>query len=224
MGDQQTDQVSSGVETLIVELRDKGVNAGKYEAQQIIDDAKQHADAMLKQAKDEASKLVEDAQKEAEFIRASGAESLQLAFRDTLLKLKQQLLSQFSDNLKRMTQHELKDPDTLRKLVLEVASKTQKIEKNSVIMLPAHAEAVEDLRKSPEKLSGGPLIEMISEQTRGMLRDGIEFSVSENIKSGIKIISKDSKVEIQLDDSILSDILLEYLQPRFRALLDGVLS
>lgn len=224
MEDQQTGQVSSGVETLIEQLRDKGVNAGKQQARRIVEEAVEHADSLVAQARQEAENRISQAEKDAEFIRRSGAESLQLAFRDTLLKLKQQLLSQFSDNLKRMTKHELADPDTLKKLILEVASKTQNVEKGSTIILPEHAEAVDDLRRSPDKLSGGALIELVNELTRGMLEEGIMIHVSDNIDSGIKIINQDDNVEIQLDDEILSDILLEYLQPRFRALLEGVLS
>jgi V/A-type H+-transporting ATPase subunit E len=41
---------------------------------------------------------------------------------------------------------------------------------------------------------------------------------------GIRIVMKDSGVVVDLTDAAVADVILRHLQPRFRAMLEGVVS
>jgi V/A-type H+-transporting ATPase subunit E len=55
-----------------------------------------------------------------------------------------------------------------------------------------------------------------------MLREGVSFSRAEDASEGIRLALLDRGVSIDLTDKAVADMLLVHLQPRFRALLEGV--
>jgi V/A-type H+-transporting ATPase subunit E len=55
-----------------------------------------------------------------------------------------------------------------------------------------------------------------------MLREGVNFSRAEDGSEGIRLALLDRGVSIDLTDKAVADLLLVHLQPRFRALLEGV--
>ena len=64
-------QRSSGVQELIDRLREKGVEEGKEQADQLVADARQQAAQMLDDARREAADLLQRAREEAERLRAA---------------------------------------------------------------------------------------------------------------------------------------------------------
>ena len=55
----------------------------------------------------------------------------------------------------------------------------------------------------------------------GMLRDGMSFGVADDGEAGIRVRLVDDDVQIELTESALSELLLQHMLPRFRALLRG---
>jgi V/A-type H+/Na+-transporting ATPase subunit E len=57
-----------------------------------------------------------------------------------------------------------------------------------------------------------------------MLRAGVTFDRSSDDAGGIRIVLKDNGLLVDLTDAAVADVILRHLQPRFRALLEGVVS
>jgi len=58
--------------------------------------------------------------------------------------------------------------------------------------------------------------------SQSMLRDGVTFGFAKDQTGGLKIKLVDREIELDLSDQAVADAILVHLQPRFRALLEGV--
>ncbi len=213
---------SKGIQELIDQLRDKGVNAGKEESAKLVADAESRASWILEQAQAEATEIRETAEKDAEFIRKAGADSLEIAYRDIKMKLRDELSQQFARQLGKLIVQELQDPDTLKQLLLSAAARSNIPDEPVRITLPARAVGLEELRSDPAQLQGGPLVEMVSDVATTLFSQGVEVSTKGRSKAGISISLNEGEVNVDLTDEALQDLLLAHLQPRFRAILEGV--
>ena len=54
-----------------------------------------------------------------------------------------------------------------------------------------------------------------------MLREGVELKPSDELQGGIRVQLLGEDMEIDLSDEALSDMLLKYLLPRYRAIVSG---
>ena len=216
--------VSVGVQELLEKLRKQGVNSGRAEGEKLLSEARAKAEAIVADAQKEAENIVAKARKEADFTENSGRESLEMAARDTVLNLKSYLLENFSQKLRETVALELKNEGLLQKMIVEVAGRAGVSSEGSVdIILPANVIGVEDLREHPEKLKTGTLMSFVVQQAREVLKDGVTFSVGSDVQSGITFCLKDKDIQVNMDENAVSDMLLRHLQPRFRALLEGII-
>ena len=220
-----SDRVASGVEDLIARLRDEGVNNGRARAEQIVKDAQARADLLVKEAQQEAERIVNQAQEEAENLKRAGHEALQLAFRDTNLALKTQLNQQFTGKLQRLVGAETEKPELLQKLLLEVASRVkeevaqaQEVE----VLLPRKVAGVGELSRNCAELEQEILTYFVKLISQDMLREGVSFGVAKDNQRGLRLRLIDREVVLDLSDRAMAEMLLEHLQPRFRALLEGI--
>ena len=216
--------VSVGVQELLEKLRKQGVNSGRTEGEKLLSEARAKAETIVADAQKEAEGIVATARKEADFTENSGRESLEMAARDTVLNLKSYLLENFSQKLRETVALELKNEGLLQKMIVEVAGRSGVSSEGSVdIILPENVVGVEDLQEHPEKLKTGTLMSFVVQQAREVLKDGVTFSVSGDIQSGITFCLKDKDIQVNMDENAVSDMLLRHLQPRFRALLEGII-
>ena len=88
--------------------------------------------------------------------------------------------------------------------------------------LPRDVVGLDDLRRNPEELKEGSLTHFVAATAGVMLREGLVFSRAEGSQSGIRVKLLDSGVSIDLTEQAVAELLLAHLQPRFRALLEGV--
>lgn len=217
--------VPSGVQELIGRLRDEGVKAGKQEAESVLQEARQQADQIVAQANAEADEIRDKARTEIEAERAASREAIQMAFRDTTLKLKSQVMAAFSDHVRRLVSMELRDKDFLRQAILAIFGQaTQKVAKDQ----PVEVLVSEELFVTDEK--GSRLTEEGKERLRHMvlgisgemLREGVDLKPSGETNGGMRVRLVGEDLEIDLSDEALSELLLGYLIPRFRAIVTGV--
>jgi len=218
---------SSGVDALIARLREEGVTAGRSEAERIIGDAQSQANRILDKAQREARERLDAAHKEADAYRAAGEEALRTAMRDMVLDMKAALMEKFSSDVRRLVSHHLEDPDLMRQMILEVAGRARESaaaqEGDKIdILVPEKAVGVEELRRNPAELKKGRLTGLVFGLTGDMLRDGVTFSTSDEVQSGIRIHMVDKDITLDLTDQAVADFLLQHLQPRFRAVFEGV--
>ena len=218
---------SSGVDALIARLREEGVSAGRAQAAQIVSDAQLQAKEILDKAQADARDRWETARREADAYRAAGDEALKTAIRDTTLSMKSDLMQRFSSDVRRLVSRQLADPEILQKMILEVAGRLRdgagvEQEDPLEIVLPETAVGLEELRNNPEELGTGRLTGVVLGLTGEMLREGVTFSASEDAKTGIQVKVEGKDVTLDLTDEAVADLLLQHLQPRFRAVLEGI--
>lgn len=221
---ESTKIISSGIQELINRMHEKGVAAGKEEGLKIVNEAENRAEWIISQAKEEAAQIKRQAEKDAAFIRHAGKDSLEMAFRDIKLKLKDNLSAQFAAQLKRLIQHEMQDPDTLKKLLIQAASKSRVPDEKMTVLLPAHALGVEELRQNPSSIEQGALMEILSDVAKKLFESGVTFTLSDKVAAGFVFVLRDGDILIEVTDKSLAELLLAHLQPRFRALLEGVVT
>lgn len=216
--------VSVGVQELLEKLRKQGVNSGRVEGDKILAEARAQAEVILVDANKDADAIVAKAKKDAEFTENAGKDSLEMAARNTILELKSYLLEKFSDQIRETVAAELKDEGLLQKMIVEVAGRVGiSTEKDIEIILPQNVVGVEDLREHPEKLKNGTLLYFVVEQARDVLKEGVTFSIGNQSQTGVTFRLKDKDIQVDLDENAVSDMLLKHLQPRFRALLEGII-
>ena len=215
-------QAASGVQELIDQIREKGVNEGKSEGTRIVSDAEQRAEWIIKQAKEEAEDIKQEAEKSARFVKDAGKDALGLALRDIKLKLKDELSIQFSEQLRKLVEQELQDPNTLKALLISAVSKTSIPDEGVTIVLPGRAKGINELREDPKLLEEGVLVELVSDTAKKMLTKGVDVRLDNNLDSGLTFLLSEGEVSVEVTDKSLSAMLLQHLQPRFRAILEGV--
>lgn len=227
MSEQKHSQyAASGVQELIERLRQDGIDAGQQEAQARIATAQKEADEIIKQAKQKAEQIVVAAKVEAQQVEKGGQEALSIAMRDVVLKLKSKLTEAVSEKVKHLIRHKLETDGFLQQLILEVAAKAKRDadigDKPVKLLLPERLIGLEELQHNPLELKEGSLSHFILSLAADVLREGVTFASSNQLSNGIAIYLKDQDVQLDLTDERIAQVLLEHLQPRFRAILEGM--
>ena len=217
--------VSSGMEALIQRLRDEGVGGGRAQAEKIINDADARAEWTIAQAEEEAQRILNKARDAAARLETAGREALNVAARDAVLTLKTQLTQRFTREVRRLVGKELEKKELLQKLILEVAGRVREetADADAVeVLLPRNVLGLEELSRNPEELEKGKLTRFIRLINVDLLREGISFGVAKDDRGGLRLRLKDQGITLDLSDEAIAAVLLEHLQPRFRALLEGI--
>ena len=58
--------------------------------------------------------------------------------------------------------------------------------------------------------------------TGDMLREGVTFRSSDDMGPGIRVEVKDKDIVLDVSEEAVAGLLLQHLQPRFRAILEGI--
>jgi V/A-type H+-transporting ATPase subunit E len=222
-------KVSHGVETLIDRLRAEGVAAGRKRARHLVAEAEDEARRLLAEAREQADAIREQARSEGEHTRRSLEEAIRIAVRDSVLDLKAALATRFADEVQQAVGAEMQKQELLQRLILEVAGRVRDDigdDEAITILLPADIIGLEALRRDPAALRASPLTELAGFITRDMLRDGVSFAAGDDAGNttgpGIRIELKEGRIQLDLSDTAVADLLLDHLQPRFRALIEGI--
>ncbi len=219
--------VSQGVDELITRLHQNGVDAGKAEATKIIDEAKAKAKSILADAETQAKTQIETAQKQSEALVNGGEEALKTAMRDMVLTLKTELTNGFKEDVGRLVGRELQKPELLKELILELAGKLKAsssigVDSQLEFKLPDKVPDFKAMQESSENENGSPLNELVFGLTRDMLIEGVSFVVSPDVDGGMFVQLKGEDVILDFTEQTVASLLLEHLQPRFKAMLEGV--
>jgi len=223
----QAQIASSGVEALIQKLRDEGVAAGQEKAESIVLNAQKRAEWIVREAEQEAQQIVEKARAEIAAMQKAAEDALKLATRDALLKLRDTLLNSFSKEVARVVGEQMDETAFLRRLILGLAAQVREDasldqEAEVVFRLPVDVVGVEELKKNPEELRDGALSQFAASLAGSLLRQGVRFEIADDPRNGLEIRLRDGQVSIDFSDDTVAKLLLEHLQPRFRALLQGI--
>jgi V/A-type H+/Na+-transporting ATPase subunit E len=220
------EQTSSGVEALIERLRNQGVQSGRARAEAIVSEAQDQADSMLAEARSKAAQIVDDARRDAQRMMDAGEEALRIAARDTVLRFLEQLLQYLEDRVRRLVSEQMEDPQLLTRLILEVAGKARRetgIDGSPVeVLLPPEALGIEELKRQPDELTG-ELSRLAKSLAGATFREGVTFHASAPGMRGIRVRVVDRDLDLDLTPDTVADLLMQHLQPRFRALMQGII-
>ena len=226
MSKEQKTHASSGVEELIEKLRQRGVEKGQHEAEKLVEEAERRADWLLAQAKQEAEQIVTKANAEAEKLYQSGEDALKIAARDMHLEVRETLSHSFTDQVERLVAQQMDNAEFMRLLILALVDKAstdhgiadaQKIE----ILLPDDYIGLDELRRNPKEYREGKLSQFVQSLAAEQMREGVSFDLHEG--KGIRVRLSGEEVEVDLSSDAISKLLLKHLQPRFRAIIEGVI-
>jgi V/A-type H+-transporting ATPase subunit E len=214
---------STGVVDLIGRLRDQGIAQGRGQADALVAAAQKQAADILAAANRDAEAVAAKAKEEAGKLKAAGEDAIRLAMRDTILALEGDLLKDFVNRLRHMVKGVLADPAFLQRLILAVAGRAAPATagKPAEILLPAELVSLDDLRRKPEEAKPGTLMHFVLSTGGAALRDGMSFGVAEDGEAGIRVRVVDDDVQIDLTENAITELLLQHMLPRFRALLRG---
>ncbi|MCA9125578.1 MAG: hypothetical protein KDB22_00770 [Planctomycetales bacterium] len=215
---------SSGVEDLIGRLREQGVEAGKAQADELMEQTRLRAEQRLDDARREADAILQKAREEASQTKRAGEEAVQLAVRDAMLRLKSEMVEQFADRVRRLVTKELDDSDFLKQMILEISRRSAPpVGQLAKLLLPEDVVGLEQLRRDPEEVKEGTLSHFVATVTKDMLREGLEIGTRDDQVAGIRIRLQEEDIEIELTDQAIADLLLRHLVPRFRAIMEGII-
>jgi V/A-type H+-transporting ATPase subunit E len=218
---------ASGLEALIARLKEEGVTAGRAEADRLVADAQTRAHKLVEKAEADAKAIVENARREADNLRQAGEDALEVAARDTILDVKDRLTKRFAGDVERAVSTATRDEDLLRRMILEVVGRARAESGVDAagaveVILPRTAIGLDDLRRKPEELQAGSLAHFVAASAGEMLRAGVSFTRAEDDEGGLRLRLVDRSVTVDLSDRAVAEAILVHLQPRFRALLEGV--
>ncbi|MEM1021296.1 MAG: hypothetical protein AAGJ09_12505 [Pseudomonadota bacterium] len=216
---------SKGVNELLARLREDGVAAGRKEARALIEDAKAEAAKIRADASQDAQAMKDAAHAESAALKRAGEDALKAAMRDSILDLKTQMTNRFRADVHRLVSKEMSDPEFLRTLILELAGRASAhahAKESLTVLLPERALSADDFRDNADELEHGPLTDFVRGLAGDIVRDGVTFSPSSDFAAGAQIYLEDDDVLIDLTDDTVAEMLAKHLQPRFRAILEGI--
>jgi V/A-type H+-transporting ATPase subunit E len=221
----ETTQTASGVQELIRRLRDEGVNAGREKSDQILQEAREQAARIVAQAKAEAEELLSKARSEIEREKAAALESVRVAIRDTELKMEAEVKADFAAHVRRLVSVEMGDKKFLRQVILGIAGMAagdQACEDKPIeVLLPKDLFEADEKRTRLTQKGQDRMRRLVLGISGDMLREGVDLKPSDDISGGIRIRLVGEDLEIDLSDQAISDLLLQNLLPRYRAIVSG---
>lgn len=216
---------ASGVEALIERLRLQGVEKGQEEAAQLIEEAQHRADWLIQQAEQEAKQIRDQARGDAERLRKGGEDALKIAARDVQLQLREALGRVFADRVRILVREQLDDAEFMQALLKEVVCTVRDsadlATKPVEVLLPAQFVGIDELRRNPNAYREGKLSHFVQQLLAEQLREGVSFDIGD--QRGLLLRFEGEDAEMDLSDRALAELLLRHLQPRYRALLEGVI-
>jgi V/A-type H+-transporting ATPase subunit E len=112
--------------------------------------------------------------------------------------------------------------ELIREVVLQACGDADLASMEKIdLLLPADFIGLEELRRHPQAYRASQLSQYVQEQLSVLLREGIVLDTHDG--KGIRIRTNGEATEIDLSDRALAELLLRHLQPRFRAILEGVI-
>lgn len=213
---------SSGVQELINKLHQEGVASGESQAERLVGNARKQSMQILDDARAEANQIIAEAKKEREKIIENGNAAPRLASRDVLLRVREACYEEFKNRLKRLVGFTLKDRKFLEELILEVSRKAKPddTKKHMRVLLPSGVATKEEIAREVANVQPGSMAAFVLGLTADVLRDGLTFGVSDDPSPGIKLQIVEDDVQLELTDETLTTLLLQYLVPRYRAIME----
>jgi len=169
------------IEEITQKIYNEGIIKAKDDADQLIAEAKEKADAIIRSAKKTQEELIRDAQKKAAEDKKRTEAELQLAARQFISHLKQQITNLISTaQINSPVNEAFNDSDFIKKIILTLIEKWDPKASKSMdlnLLLPPDDQQ--------------ELTAFLQQKATEAMNKGIEITMDPKIKSGFKIGPKD---------------------------------
>jgi len=192
------------LENLIEKLKKEGVDGAQQASDEILKKARREADLIITEAKKEAASIVEDAKNQSSKLEENSRLALQQAARDSVLLLKERLISLFDSVFKREVSDVLK-PDLLKEIILMIIAQWTE---NPQVEIVLNKNEIQKLEK------------FLFQGLREELRESISIKPSSDFDKGFRIGIKGEDTYYDFSDESITQLLVMFLNPRVREILD----
>jgi V/A-type H+-transporting ATPase subunit E len=188
-------------------LYQEGVEKGNQEAEKIIAEAKDTAKSIIEDAKKEAASIKSQAEKEAGELNKNTRSELQLASKQLIASLEQELVSLVNGKIvEDAVKLAVDDKQFMQELIVTAVEKWAKGQDVKVFVNPSDKKKVEDFFASKAK---------------GILDKGLVIESANNVKAGFQIGPSDGSYKVSFSREDFINFFKEFLRPKVVELLFG---
>ena len=187
------------LQQLLEKIQRDGVDKANAEAAAIVAKAKEEANALVKKAQEDAAAAEAKGKADAEAYAARAKETISQAARDTVLKVKQDVM------------------ELLKKLLLQNVTAALATE-----AVPLAADAVKELvtGSATAEIAAAPkLVDALRAQLAAQAQGGVKVVSDETTGAGFTVKLDNGRVEHDFTDAAISDALAQRLRADLAALL-----
>ncbi|UGQ15806.1 V-type ATP synthase subunit E [Borrelia sp. RT5S] len=194
------------VKDLINRIKKDGLEEADRLASEIVDNAKREAEAIVLKAESDARELKIRAEREISDYRRHALEASRQAVRDLIIGAEKSIKSLFEAALTDSVSRSY-DNNFLSELIVRVVDGWSRGDKMDVMLNEA------DL---------SDLLSLLRSEIGEKLKGDVEIKPFRGINKGFKIQQRNSSLHYDFTSETISDILFEYLNPRFKELIKVV--
>ena len=213
----------AGVQELIDRLRDEGVAQGQNEADALIKEARKTVDEHPRSGEGRSRRDPGQGPCRGRTDPRERQRALRLASRDVMLKTERVLSRRIRSPRSQAGRGQAARPQLPGAVDpgSRPASHCREDPKKPIeVLLPAAEVNSDELRADPATLPEGSLSHFVLGLAADVLREGLTFGVSDEAAAGVHIRLVEDDVEIELSDETVTALLMQFMVPRFRAILD----
>ena len=192
------------LQELTQKLYNEGVEKANEEADKIIKEAKAEADKIKKNAEKEAKGIIEEAEQKSEETRKNVHAELELASKQTVRKVKQQITDLITSKVIDEPVKKAFDDEKFVKEIIETMIKNWD---------PQKKESVDLSVLLPEKMEK-EFEKYFKAKTGKELNAKLELSFSDAVKGGFKIGPADNSYKISFSEEDFINFFKSYLRPK----------
>ena len=178
---------------LIDRVKQDGINKGKQEANRIVQEGEREAREILSDAEKKAESIIIDAKENALKLKREAEDSIKIASRDMILKLKNRIKGLFDQVILDET-NEVLSNDLLKEVIVNLINNWQDEQKND-----SQVKISEDTYKN---LAG-----YFNNKLSAYIKNGLEIKPDTAVKAGFKISMKDGALNYDFTAKTVSEII-----------------
>lgn len=192
--------MNAKLQELTDKLYQEGVQKGQSEAEKIITEAKSQAAKIIAEAKTEANARLTEAQKKSEELRNNVQAELQMATRQCITSLKQQITGLIAAKVATGAVGEAFNSREFLTGVIQSVAKSWPSDEGAVIQLPANLD--DETRK------------FLETQISKVLSGGLSIEYIKDIRTGFLIQPADGSYKVSFTDESIAGFFKEFLRPK----------
>lgn len=193
------------LQELTEKLYNEGVAKGNQKAETILANAQAEASNLVKQAKQEAQAIVEAAQKSAEELTKNTRNELQMASKQAISALAQEVTSLINGSIVSASVKQATTDTSFMQNLIFTAVQNWATKQDLLVVVPEKDKSA--------------VIDYFTAQAKSVLDNGLTIESANNIKAGFQIGPKDGSYKVSFTEADFINFFKEFLRPKLVELL-----